>query len=189
MLAPQTEQSFSWRRSKLGRSNRCEANLRLPLIGQKLRNRPLATLKQQARVIMAGAAVVHGREAFQDAARESIRACLLGEASTVRVERSKASNTFTARSEPHNRAEIHACRRLETSLTISNIVTAFLPLNREHFRTVSARHCVRPYWFPLSAGSLPLSQIVTRHNDLSLAPMANASLLRAPKSRELGVNV
>jgi len=28
--------------------------------------------------------------------------------STVKVERSGASNTFTARSEPHNRAAIHA---------------------------------------------------------------------------------
>jgi hypothetical protein len=32
----------------------------------------------------------------------------LRRASTVKVERSAASNTFTARSEPHNRATIHA---------------------------------------------------------------------------------
>jgi hypothetical protein len=40
--------------------------------------------------------------------RESIRACLLGGASTVKVKHSKASNTFTACSEPYNRHEIQA---------------------------------------------------------------------------------
>ena len=40
--------------------------------------------------------------------RESIRARLPGGASTVKVERSGASNTFTAHSEPYNRDEIHA---------------------------------------------------------------------------------
>jgi hypothetical protein len=40
---------------------------------------------------------------IEDASRESIRASLLGGASTVKVERSGPSNTFTAHSEPYNR--------------------------------------------------------------------------------------
>ena len=49
---------------------------------------------------------------LEDAPRESIRASRLGGASTVKVERSRASNTFTAHSEPYNREAIHACCRL-----------------------------------------------------------------------------
>ena len=94
--------------TQLGSSSRCEANLRLPLIGQKLCNRPLAALKQQAPSDYRQRRRSHGGEAFEDAPGESIRACLPGGASTVKVERSIASNTFTARSEPYNRDEIHA---------------------------------------------------------------------------------
>jgi hypothetical protein len=39
------------RRIHLGGSKRRKANLRLPLIGEKLRNRPLATLKYKRRAV------------------------------------------------------------------------------------------------------------------------------------------
>jgi hypothetical protein len=65
--------------------------------------------------------------------RESITTSLR-RASTVKVERRRASNTFTARSEPHNRGTIHAWRYIAPCDQLPTVMICAPAAKRPGFR-------------------------------------------------------